>query len=86
MRKMRERSYKGLKQSNKLMTIENMSNKFLAEVKEWGNRANVVMDRIEKRNEVALEEEPQEEEPQADEDTEDVGDGEKVDREELSKE
>ena len=69
MRKMRERSYKGLKQSNKLMTIENMSNKFLAEVKEWGNRANAVMDRIEKRNEVAVEEEP------AEEDTEDVGDG-----------
>ena len=61
MRKMRERSYKGLKQSNKLMTIGNMSNKFLAEVREWGNRANAVMNRIEKRNEVALEEEPADE-------------------------
>ena len=80
MRKMRERSYKGLKQSNKLMTIGNMSNKFLAEVREWGNRANAVMDRIEKRNEVGVEEEG------VDEDTEDVGDGERVEQDELSKE
>ena len=82
MRKMRERSYKGLKQSNKLMTIENMSNKFLAEVKEWGNRANAVMDRIEKRNEVAVAE-PERLEPN---DEPLVQEGEKVDREELEAE
>ena len=35
-----------------------MNDQYLEAVKEWANQANGVMDRIEKRNEVSVEERP----------------------------
>lgn len=54
------------------MILEHLANRFLADVKEWGNRANVVMDGIEKRNEVTIQDDEvavQNEEDPADERT-----------------